>query len=85
MFGLFEKLSFLVLLSFVLGHFKLMFADELIVLLYPALIFINAFFLFLLTLILEFLDFAIGIEFVEGLLGGLVLIEFFDFEVIISL
>jgi hypothetical protein len=62
-----------------------MFADELIVLLYPALIFINAFFLFLLTLILEFLDFAIGIEFVEGLLGGLVLIEFFDFEVIISL
>lgn len=62
-----------------------MFADELIILLHPTLIFIHAFFLFLLALILEFLDFAIGIEFVEGLLGRLVLIEFFDFEVVISL
>ncbi len=72
-------------MSFILGHFELMFVDELIVLLHPALILIHAFFLFLLALILEFLDFAIGIEFVEGLLGRLVLIEFFDFEVVISL
>jgi hypothetical protein len=62
-----------------------MFADELIVLLHPALIFTHAFFLFLLTLILEFLGFTIGIEFVEGLLGRLVLIEFFNLEVVISL